>query len=135
FRRRHSRDYSRSASRAQRDGFALRSSGCSSRLERILPARSGWPANGCDLETSLQRPVSAEESLSNLHVIHDLPVLVVHAHSSCNCRCVMCDIWKTQEGKAFRKADLEPHLASIRRLGVRWVVFSGGEPLMNAELP
>jgi Fe-coproporphyrin III synthase len=87
------------------------------------------------LETSLQRPVSAEESLSNLHVIHDLPVLVVHAHSSCNCRCVMCDIWKTQEGKAFRKADLEPHLASIRRLGVRWVVFSGGEPLMNAELP
>ena len=79
--------------------------------------------------------MSAEESLSNLHVIHDLPVLVVHAHSSCNCRCVMCDIWKTQEGKAFRKADLEPHLASIRRLGVRWVVFSGGEPLMNAELP
>jgi Fe-coproporphyrin III synthase len=79
--------------------------------------------------------VSAEESSSDLHVIHDLPVLVVHAHSSCNCRCVMCDIWKTQEGKAFRKADLEPHLASIRRLGVRWVVFSGGEPLMNAELP
>jgi len=68
-------------------------------------------------------------------VIHDLPVLVVHAHSSCNCRCIMCDIWKTQEGRAIRKADLEPHLASIRRLGVRWVVFSGGEPLMNAELP
>jgi MoaA/NifB/PqqE/SkfB family radical SAM enzyme len=87
------------------------------------------------LETSLQRTVSAEESSSDLHVIHDLPVLVVHAHSSCNCRCIMCDIWKTPEGKAFRKADLEPHLASIRRLGVRWVVFSGGEPLMNAELP
>jgi len=79
--------------------------------------------------------VSAEEGSSDLHVIHDLPVLVVHAHSSCNCRCIMCDIWKTPEGKAFRKADLEPHLASIRRLGVRWVVFSGGEPLMNAELP
>ena len=79
--------------------------------------------------------MSAEESSSDLHVIHDLPVLVVHAHSSCNCRCIMCDIWKTSEGKAFRKADLEPHLASIRRLGVRWVVFSGGEPLMNAELP
>jgi MoaA/NifB/PqqE/SkfB family radical SAM enzyme len=79
--------------------------------------------------------VSAEESSNDLHVIHDLPVLVVHAHSSCNCRCIMCDIWKTPEGKAFRKADLEPHLASIRRLGVRWVVFSGGEPLMNAELP
>jgi Fe-coproporphyrin III synthase len=79
--------------------------------------------------------VPAEEVGSDLQVIHDLPVLVVHAHSSCNCRCIMCDIWKTQEGKAFRKADLEPHLASIRRLGVRWVVFSGGEPLMNPELP
>jgi Fe-coproporphyrin III synthase len=87
------------------------------------------------LETSLQRTAPAEESASDLHVIHDLPVLVVHAHSSCNCRCIMCDIWKTPEGKPFRKADLEPHLASIRRLGVRWAVFSGGEPLMNAELP
>ncbi len=68
-------------------------------------------------------------------VIRDLPVLIVHAHSSCNCRCIMCDIWKTKEGKVFRTADLEPHLTSIRRLGVRWVVFSGGEPLMNPELP
>lgn len=68
-------------------------------------------------------------------MIRQLPVLVVHAHSSCNCRCIMCDIWKTQPGKAFRMSDLEPHLASIRRLGVRWVVFSGGEPLMNPELP
>lgn len=64
-----------------------------------------------------------------------LPVLVVHAHSSCNCRCVMCDIWKTKETKSFGTRDLEPQLESIRRLGVRWIVFSGGEPLMNPELP
>jgi MoaA/NifB/PqqE/SkfB family radical SAM enzyme len=31
--------------------------------------------------------------------------------------------------------DLEPHLTSIRQLAVRWIVFSGGEPLMNPELP
>jgi Fe-coproporphyrin III synthase len=47
----------------------------------------------------------------------------------------MCDIWKTRSGKAFQAGDLEPHLASIRRLGVRWLVFSGGEPLLNSELP
>jgi Fe-coproporphyrin III synthase len=47
----------------------------------------------------------------------------------------MCDIWKTQEGRKFGVSDLEPQLESIRRLGVRWVVFSGGEPLMNPELP
>jgi MoaA/NifB/PqqE/SkfB family radical SAM enzyme len=63
-----------------------------------------------------------------------LPILVIHAHSSCNCRCMMCDIWKTKENRAFRPGDLEPHLASIRRLGVRWIVFSGGEPLLNPEL-
>ena len=69
------------------------------------------------------------------HFIHTLPVLVIHAHSSCNCRCLMCDIWKTQEQKTFGLCELTPQLDSIRRLGVRWVVFTGGEPLMNAELP
>jgi Fe-coproporphyrin III synthase len=68
------------------------------------------------------------------HRVASLPILVIHAHSSCNCRCVMCDIWKTKESRAFRPSDLEPHLASIRRLGVRWIVFSGGEPLLNPEL-
>jgi MoaA/NifB/PqqE/SkfB family radical SAM enzyme len=47
----------------------------------------------------------------------------------------MCDIWKTKEGKIFGVTDLQPHLESIRRLGVRQIVFSGGEPLMNPELP
>jgi MoaA/NifB/PqqE/SkfB family radical SAM enzyme len=47
----------------------------------------------------------------------------------------MCDIWKTRSGTAFSVRDLEPHLASIRRLGVQWLVFSGGEPLLNPELP
>ena len=64
-----------------------------------------------------------------------LPILVVHAHSSCNCRCVMCDIWKDREGKSVSEETLGAQLESIRKLGVRWVVFSGGEPLMNKDLP
>jgi len=47
----------------------------------------------------------------------------------------MCDIWKTKQSRALRPLDLEPHLESIRRLGVRWVVFSGGEPLLNQDFP
>jgi MoaA/NifB/PqqE/SkfB family radical SAM enzyme len=47
----------------------------------------------------------------------------------------MCDIWKTRENKIFGVSDLQPQLDSIRRLGVQWIVFSGGEPLMNPELP
>ena len=47
----------------------------------------------------------------------------------------MCDIWKTSDAKSFGAEELEPHLSSIRKLGVRWIVFSGGEPLLNRELP
>jgi MoaA/NifB/PqqE/SkfB family radical SAM enzyme len=47
----------------------------------------------------------------------------------------MCDIWKSRDHKKIGVREIKPHLESIRRLGVRWIVFSGGEPLMNAELP
>jgi len=76
-----------------------------------------------------------ETESADSQVLKTLPILVVHAHSSCNCRCVMCDIWKTRESKTFGVPELQAQLDSIRRLGVRWVVFSGGEPLMNSELP
>jgi MoaA/NifB/PqqE/SkfB family radical SAM enzyme len=69
------------------------------------------------------------------HRITRLPVLVLHAHNRCNCRCVMCDIWKISESRSLTLADLEPHLASMHRLKVERIVFSGGEPLMNPALP
>ena len=47
----------------------------------------------------------------------------------------MCDIWKSKTSRSFSLAQFAPLLDSIRGLGVRWVVFSGGEPLLNAELP
>lgn len=77
----------------------------------------------------------ARAVLPETHRITQLPVLVLHAHTSCNCRCLMCDIWKTTEVRSLRPADLEPHIESFRRLGVRWIVFTGGEPLLNAALP
>jgi Fe-coproporphyrin III synthase len=67
--------------------------------------------------------------------IAQLPVLVLHAHTSCNCRCLMCDIWKTREPRSVLPADVERHLESFRQLSVRWIVFTGGEPLLNPALP
>jgi MoaA/NifB/PqqE/SkfB family radical SAM enzyme len=87
------------------------------------------------LQWRAEHPVSVQENTETENILQSLPILVVHAHSSCNCRCIMCDIWKTRESKSFRISDLVPHLSSIRRLGVRWVVFSGGEPLLNPDLP
>ena len=41
-----------------------------------------------------------------------------------------------QENAEHKKriADLERQLASFRQLGVRWVVFTGGEPQLNDQL-
>jgi len=69
------------------------------------------------------------------HQIRTMPVVVLFPHNQCNCRCVMCDIWRIREPKEITPADLEQQLASFRELGVRWVVFSGGEPQMNSQLP
>lgn len=63
------------------------------------------------------------------------PVLVLEPHAGCNCRCVMCDIWRAdRDRRELGPADLAPHLEGMRRLGVRWVVLSGGEPLLHANL-
>ena len=66
--------------------------------------------------------------------LEQLPILILHPHNRCNCRCVMCDIWKTDQAKEISLAELERHLADIERLQVKWVVFSGGEPLMHSDL-
>jgi MoaA/NifB/PqqE/SkfB family radical SAM enzyme len=67
------------------------------------------------------------------HRIHALPVVVMFPHNQCNCRCVMCDIWRIREAKEITPEDLEQHLRSFRQLGVRWFVFSGGEPQLNKK--
>jgi MoaA/NifB/PqqE/SkfB family radical SAM enzyme len=66
--------------------------------------------------------------------IETLPILLIDAHSRCNCRCVMCDIWKTDEHRELTLSQLESQMDAIERLQVRWVVFTGGEPLMHSNL-
>ena len=66
--------------------------------------------------------------------IESLPVLVLYPHARCNCRCVMCDIWKTDTASEISAVELGRHLADIERLNVEWIVFSGGEPLMHSDL-
>jgi MoaA/NifB/PqqE/SkfB family radical SAM enzyme len=66
--------------------------------------------------------------------LESLPVLILYPHSRCNCRCVMCDIWKTDSTQEISADELERHGEDIARLRVEWVVFSGGEPLMHSDL-
>ncbi len=67
--------------------------------------------------------------------IDRLPVVVLMPHSACNCRCVMCDIWKANANRQeLAREDLLPHLADFRQLAVGAVVLSGGEALLHSNL-
>ncbi len=68
------------------------------------------------------------------HVITHLPVVVLFPHNRCNCRCVMCDIWRIRQTRQIETVDLLPHLESFRSLGTRWIALSGGEALLHDDL-
>jgi Fe-coproporphyrin III synthase len=47
----------------------------------------------------------------------------------------MCDIWQRGDTQELSAASLSRHRDSLIHLGVRQVVLSGGEPLLNRDLP
>jgi MoaA/NifB/PqqE/SkfB family radical SAM enzyme len=67
-------------------------------------------------------------------LISALPILTLYPHNRCNCRCVMCDIWRIAPKEEIAAEDLGRWLPEWRALGVRRVVLSGGEPLMHSHL-
>lgn len=67
--------------------------------------------------------------------IESLPILALSVHSACNCRCVMCDIWKANADKREIGFDeLSRHVDAIRALRVQRVMLTGGEPLLHRNL-
>jgi MoaA/NifB/PqqE/SkfB family radical SAM enzyme len=67
--------------------------------------------------------------------LESLPILALSVHSACNCRCVMCDIWKANSDKReISASDLERHAEGIRALRVQRVMLTGGEPLLHHNL-
>lgn len=67
-------------------------------------------------------------------LIDDLPILVLSPHARCNCRCLMCDIWKIKEPAEISNEEIEAWLPEWTRLGVSEVVLTGGEALMHSDL-
>jgi MoaA/NifB/PqqE/SkfB family radical SAM enzyme len=63
-----------------------------------------------------------------------LPIVILMPHSACNCRCVMCDIWKDNKNlKQLTEQDISGLLLSLNKFGTRQVVMSGGEALLNTN--
>lgn len=68
------------------------------------------------------------------HRITALPIVILMPHSACNCRCVMCDIWKDNKNlKQLTEADVTDLLSALRKLGTKQVLMSGGEALLNTN--
>ncbi|HEY2580708.1 MAG TPA: radical SAM protein [Mucilaginibacter sp.] len=66
------------------------------------------------------------------HTITALPVVILMPHSACNCRCVMCDIWKDNKNlKQLSEQDVSELLVSLKKFGTQRVAMSGGEALLN----
>jgi MoaA/NifB/PqqE/SkfB family radical SAM enzyme len=83
---------------------------------------------------SISIPRELTDGDAAAHQIRTMPVVVISPHNRCNCRCVMCDIWRIRDPKEITPTDLERQLASFRELGVEWVVFTGGEPQLNVQM-
>ena len=66
-----------------------------------------------------------------------IPPLLLHYYITerCNGRCAFCEIWRGPAGPPARLADVAANLREAARLGVRFVDFTGGEPLLHPELP
>lgn len=69
------------------------------------------------------------------HRVGRVPILVLMPHSRCNCRCLMCDIWRANKNsQELSPALLDHHVNALKKAGVRWIVLSGGEALMHSNL-
>jgi Fe-coproporphyrin III synthase len=78
--------------------------------------------------------LASERALPRVDPITRLPVLILFPHSRCNCRCLMCDIWRGTTRDEICAEAVAARLEEWRRLGISRVVLSGGEALMHSHL-
>ena len=65
--------------------------------------------------------------------LESLPILALSVHSACNCRCVMCDIWKVKGRNELATEEVDGWMPELMELGVERVVLSGGEALVIGD--
>jgi len=53
----------------------------------------------------------------------------------CNARCRFCDIWRRGTDPDADLHQVKANLRDLRRLGVMFIDFTGGEPLLHKDLP
>lgn len=61
-----------------------------------------------------------------------LPLVTLYLTERCNSRCVTCDYWRHGR-RDITLQSVERLVPSLKRLGTRVALLSGGEPLLNPE--
>ncbi len=85
----------------------------------------------------LQSPYKTFKRYRSLqtHKISALPIVILMPHSACNCRCVMCDIWKGNHNlKQLTAGDIQGLMGTLKKLGTQQILMSGGEALLNPKI-
>lgn len=88
---------------------------------------------GSSEETVRDAAIESQSAEALSHRLTTIPILLLHVHENCNCRCVMCDIWQRESGREIDLKWLESQRTAIGRLGVKQVVLTGGEPLLHSN--
>ncbi len=52
----------------------------------------------------------------------------------CNARCHFCDIWALEPGQEASFETIQKNLRDLKRLGVKYIDFTGGEPLLRSDV-
>lgn len=74
----------------------------------------------------------SQEPLPADRFIRSLPLVTLHLTERCNSRCVTCDYWRHGR-EAMTLDSVSRLLPSLRELGTRAVLISGGEPLLHPQ--
>lgn len=69
------------------------------------------------------------------HRIRYLPVAVLNLIATCDSRCAVCDYWRNETGPRLGLDAVRRLLPQLRKLKTRYVLLSGGEPLLHPDLP
>lgn len=63
------------------------------------------------------------------------PVLAnYYVTNRCNASCDFCDIWEDKHSPFIRLEDARANLADLKKLGVKVIDFTGGEPLLHPDI-
>ena len=68
--------------------------------------------------------------LPRVDPITRLPILILYPHSRCNCRCVMCDIWKDTTRSELSPESIAGWITEWRSLGGHEAKVIGRAPAM-----